>query len=142
MYSAVEALKKKDRQNETQFTTKVDGFLSFTPPWMVMYFFAGFFSISPHVWPSQGSHAVFSLLYGYSIRLQIFLHSAKHQAKQKPEATGCSPILAYSFKSPGTKIFSQLDAHNWTSWHTELDHKSLLFVLRLHTVHASLKEQG
>jgi hypothetical protein len=28
----VEALKKKERQNETQFTTKIDGFLSFIPP--------------------------------------------------------------------------------------------------------------
>jgi hypothetical protein len=33
---------KKERQDETQFTTKVDGFLSFIPPWMLMYFFAGF----------------------------------------------------------------------------------------------------
>jgi hypothetical protein len=30
--AAVEALRKKERQDETQFTTKVDGFLSFTPP--------------------------------------------------------------------------------------------------------------
>jgi hypothetical protein len=27
----VEALKKKERQDETQFITKIDGFLSFTP---------------------------------------------------------------------------------------------------------------
>jgi hypothetical protein len=32
MYVAsVEALKKKERQDETQFTTKIDGFLSFIP---------------------------------------------------------------------------------------------------------------
>jgi hypothetical protein len=45
MYVAVmEALRKKERQDETQFTTKIDGFLSFTPhPPMLMYFFAGFF---------------------------------------------------------------------------------------------------
>ncbi len=30
--AAVEALRKKERQDETQFTTKIDGFLSFTPP--------------------------------------------------------------------------------------------------------------
>jgi hypothetical protein len=31
--AAVEALrKKKERQDETQFTTKIDGFLSFFPP--------------------------------------------------------------------------------------------------------------
>jgi hypothetical protein len=29
---AVEALRKKERQDETQFTTKSDGFLSFIPP--------------------------------------------------------------------------------------------------------------
>jgi hypothetical protein len=28
--AAVEALRKKERQYETQFTTKIDGFLSFT----------------------------------------------------------------------------------------------------------------
>jgi hypothetical protein len=30
--AAVEALREKERQDETQFTTKIDGFLSFTPP--------------------------------------------------------------------------------------------------------------
>jgi hypothetical protein len=39
----VEALRKKERQDETQFIAKIDGFLSFTPPWMLMYFSAGFF---------------------------------------------------------------------------------------------------
>jgi hypothetical protein len=28
----VETLRKKEGQDETQFTTKIDGFLSFTPP--------------------------------------------------------------------------------------------------------------
>jgi len=39
--AAVEALRKKERQeDETQFTTKIDGFLSFNlPPWMLMYFY-------------------------------------------------------------------------------------------------------
>ncbi len=41
--AAVEALRKKERQDETEFTTKNDGFLSFIPRWMLMYFFAGFF---------------------------------------------------------------------------------------------------
>ncbi len=27
----VEALRKKERQDETQFTTKIDGFLNFNP---------------------------------------------------------------------------------------------------------------
>jgi hypothetical protein len=39
----VEALRRKGRQDETQFTTKIDGFLSFIPCGMLMYFFAGFF---------------------------------------------------------------------------------------------------
>jgi hypothetical protein len=30
--AAVKALGKKERQDETQFTTKIDGFLSFNPP--------------------------------------------------------------------------------------------------------------
>ncbi len=30
--AAVEALRKKERQDETQFTTKIDGFLSFISP--------------------------------------------------------------------------------------------------------------
>jgi hypothetical protein len=29
--AAVEALRRKERQDETQFTTKIDGFLSFIP---------------------------------------------------------------------------------------------------------------
>jgi hypothetical protein len=29
--TAVKALRKKERQDETQFTTKIDGFLSFIP---------------------------------------------------------------------------------------------------------------
>jgi hypothetical protein len=29
--AAVEALRRKERQDETQFTTKVDGFMSFIP---------------------------------------------------------------------------------------------------------------
>jgi hypothetical protein len=29
--AAVEVLRKKERQDETQFTTKIDGLLSFTP---------------------------------------------------------------------------------------------------------------
>jgi hypothetical protein len=30
--TAVEALRKKERQDETEFTTNIDGFLSFIPP--------------------------------------------------------------------------------------------------------------
>jgi hypothetical protein len=42
--AAVEALRKRERQDETQFTTKIDCVLSFTPsPLMLMYPFCKFF---------------------------------------------------------------------------------------------------
>jgi hypothetical protein len=44
--AAVEALREKERQDETQFITKIVGFLSFTPPWMLVY--------SSCVWPNSG----------------------------------------------------------------------------------------
>jgi hypothetical protein len=34
---------EKERQDETQFTTEIDRFLSFIPCWMLMYLFAGIF---------------------------------------------------------------------------------------------------
>jgi formate-dependent nitrite reductase membrane component NrfD len=37
----VKVLRKNEREDETQFTTKIDVFLSFTHCWMLMYFFAG-----------------------------------------------------------------------------------------------------
>jgi hypothetical protein len=45
--AAVEALRKKERQDETQFTTKIDGFLSFIPTLNANVLFSGFFLISP-----------------------------------------------------------------------------------------------
>jgi hypothetical protein len=45
----VEVLRKKERQDETQFTTKIDGFSSFILPWiMLIYFFAELFLVSPY----------------------------------------------------------------------------------------------
>jgi len=49
--AGVKALRKKKRQDETQFSTKIDGFLIFIPRWVLMYFFASFLLISPCVWP-------------------------------------------------------------------------------------------
>jgi hypothetical protein len=86
---AVEALRQKEREDETQLSpklmvfwvsgggaqakgkrgwnsiiTKIDGFLSFTPCWMLMYFFAGFLKKSHLVYDqTPGSRAGFSLLY-------------------------------------------------------------------------------
>jgi hypothetical protein len=45
---------QKEKTGETQFTTMIDGFLSFIPCWMLMYFFAGFFLISPCICPTSG----------------------------------------------------------------------------------------
>ncbi len=58
------AQEKKDRQDETQFPTKIDGFLSFTPPINANVLFCRFLKkISPVYDQTQGSRAVFSLLY-------------------------------------------------------------------------------
>jgi hypothetical protein len=56
--------RKKETRDGTQFTTKIDGFLSFIPAWMLMYFFAVFFESHPLYDQTQGSGAVFFLLYG------------------------------------------------------------------------------
>ncbi len=36
--TVVEMFKKKERKDETHETIKIEGFLSFTPHWMLMYF--------------------------------------------------------------------------------------------------------
>jgi hypothetical protein len=59
----VEALRRKERQDETQLNTKIDGFLGFIPHWMLMYFFAGFLKSHPVYDETRGSGAVFVLLY-------------------------------------------------------------------------------
>ncbi len=48
------AAQVNERRDETQKSIKIDGFLSFIPPWMLMYFLAGIFLISPCVWPNSG----------------------------------------------------------------------------------------
>jgi hypothetical protein len=40
--ATVEELRKKKRQDETQFTTKIDGFLSFIPPFNAIVLFCRF----------------------------------------------------------------------------------------------------
>jgi len=58
IYAArVEALKKKERQGETHFTTKT----GVPHPWMLMFFFGRslFFWISPLYDQTQGSSVVF-----------------------------------------------------------------------------------
>jgi hypothetical protein len=50
----------KEIHGETQQTINVDGFLSFTPHWMLMYIFASFLKISPNVWSEQ---TIFSILW-------------------------------------------------------------------------------
>ncbi len=62
---AVEALREKERQDETQFTTKIDSFfLSFHPPLNAnIPFLQVFFESHPVYDQTQGSGAVFFLLY-------------------------------------------------------------------------------
>jgi len=65
IYAAMEALTEKERHDETQFITKIDGFWVSFPLWMLTYSFAVFFfGISPCVDQTQDFDAVFSLFYG------------------------------------------------------------------------------
>ncbi len=65
IYTATEeTLRKEERQDETQFTTKIDGFLSFISSCMLMYFFVGvffFFESHPVYDQTQASGVVFFL---------------------------------------------------------------------------------
>jgi hypothetical protein len=58
--AAVEALRKKERQDETQCTTKIDGFLNFRPFWMLMYVFCGLSDPAPTSAPSKKSRSAIS----------------------------------------------------------------------------------
>ncbi len=63
--AAVEALRKKERQDETQFITNIDGFLSFIPPLNSnVLFWRAFFNSHPVYDQTQGSGAVFFLFHG------------------------------------------------------------------------------
>jgi hypothetical protein len=60
----MKALRKKERQDETQFTTKIDSFLSFHPLLNANVFFCRFFkNLTPVYDQTQGSGAVFFLFY-------------------------------------------------------------------------------
>jgi hypothetical protein len=83
----VEALRKKEKQDETQgVTTKIDGILSFIPHWMLMYFLARFFFKSHLVYDqTQGSGAVFFLTSQITLIptqvSQVELYNPKSQIK-------------------------------------------------------------
>ncbi len=48
--AAVEAFRNKERQHTTHLTTKIDGFLGFSPGWMRMYsFVVFFFNLTPNM---------------------------------------------------------------------------------------------
>jgi hypothetical protein len=53
MYVA-EVVRQKGRTDETQFTTKPGPLPPTHSSWMLMYYFAGCFWISPCVWPNSG----------------------------------------------------------------------------------------
>jgi len=77
--AAVEALRRMERQDETQFTTKIDGFMSFIPRGMLMCFFLQFFLKSHPVYDqTQGFGAVFFLLYGWPYCLCEIVQNAKY----------------------------------------------------------------
>jgi uncharacterized membrane protein (DUF106 family) len=60
----VEAFTKKERQDETQFTTKIHDFLNFIPHWVLMYFLSSFFESHLMYDQTQGSSCVvYFLLY-------------------------------------------------------------------------------
>ncbi len=60
-----------------------DGFLSFIPCWMLMYFFAGFFLISPCVWPNSGFWCcVFLTL---RITLMRYMQNCKYEVLINPK---------------------------------------------------------
>ncbi len=69
--AAVEVVRKKKRQGETQKTIKIDGFLSFFHPLLnanvhfCRFCFESCFESHPVYDQTQGSRAVFSWLYGY-----------------------------------------------------------------------------
>ncbi len=56
---AVEALRKNGRRGETQFITKIDGFLVPFSLSMLMYFFCNFFSSHPVYDQTQCSDCYF-----------------------------------------------------------------------------------
>ncbi len=63
--AAVEALRKKERQDETQFITKIDGFSQFHPLLNANVLFCRFrVNLTLCNDQTQGSGAMFFLLYG------------------------------------------------------------------------------
>jgi hypothetical protein len=78
--AAMEVLRENERQGETQFTTKNWWFLEFHPSrWMLMYYFARFFGISPSVWPNSGFWCCVFL----TLRITLIYASWTHETKQQ-----------------------------------------------------------
>ncbi len=89
----MEALTRKKRQDETQFTTKIDGFLSFIPRWMLVYFFGGFSWISPSVWPNSG----FCCCVFLTIRIILFIPTIVYHTLMDQNQRGIHPPTAEKF---------------------------------------------
>jgi hypothetical protein len=72
--AAVEALTKKERQGETQFTTKIDGFLSFIPPLNAnnVLFCMFFFNVTLCVTKLRVLVLCFSYFTDNSIKIGVF----------------------------------------------------------------------
>jgi hypothetical protein len=75
------------------FNTKIDGFLSFNCYWMVMYFFASHFLISPCLWPNSRLWCcVFLILYITSICIQNLQMAKWHKTHQLTNLQGRTSI--------------------------------------------------
>jgi hypothetical protein len=99
----MEAVRKKERQVETEEAITIDGFLSFTPSWMLMYFFAGFIRISPCSWPNSGFWCCLSFPYFTDISWLI--------AWRITYSKGCSGRFSWSFFHHVTRPSIHLSRH-------------------------------
>ncbi len=68
----MEALRKKERQDETRFTTKIDGFLSFIPLLNANVLFCRFFFESRPVYDQTQGSGISSSFYLKSL-LDVFV---------------------------------------------------------------------
>jgi hypothetical protein len=79
--AAVEALMEKERQDETQFTTKIDGFLSFVPPLNANVLFRRFF-FNLTLCMTKLKVLVFFSLCGYLYYRNIILYKFENKSNE------------------------------------------------------------
>ncbi len=122
----MEALTRKKRQDETQITTKIDGFLSFLPRWMLVYFIGGFFWISPSVWPNSA----FCCCVFLTIRITLFIPTFVYHTLMDQNQRGTHPQQQ--------KSSSSIECTNASNWvFRPVVHPVVVF----HTGHLKLRWQ-